>query len=152
MKYLTSLLSLFLAFFLFQGCSVYMAASQPEKIDLATLEELGMPRDHVITKLGAPTSSTKNENGTRTDVFEFYEGSVTGWKVGRATFNVLADIVTLGLWEVVATPTEVALKGQKITAIAAFDQNDLLTEFRVLGRVEAEEPEEVDQEAEDELF
>ncbi len=116
------------------GCSVYMAASQPEKKDLSALDSGGMPRDHVIAKLGAPTSSTMHEDGTRTDIYEFYEGSAGGWKVGRATFHAVADVFTLGLWEIVGTPTEMAVKGEKVTARAIYDKAMNLTEFKVLGQ------------------
>ena len=114
-----------------QGCSVYMAGTQPPKVDVATFEAGGMSRDQVISKLGVPVSSTKHEDGTRTDLFEFYRGSATGWKVGRATFNALADVFTIGLWEVVATPTEMIIKGDKVTARAEFNKDDMLKEFVV---------------------
>ena len=117
-----------------QGCSVYLAASQPDEVDIAALEQGGMPRDAVISKIGGPISSTKNANGTRTDVYEFYEGSATGWKVGRATFHLIADIFTAALWEIIATPTELAIRGSKITARADYDQRDIMTVFKILGR------------------
>jgi outer membrane protein assembly factor BamE (lipoprotein component of BamABCDE complex) len=138
MKHLTLTLSGLLASALCQGCSVYMAGSQHEKVDLASLEHEGMPRDNIIARLGPPTSSTKYEDGTRIDIYQFYEGSASGWKVGRAVFHGVADVFTLGLWEVVGTPTEMAVKGDKITARATFDRNDNLKEFKVLGREKAE--------------
>ena len=58
-------------------------------------------------------------------------GSATGWKGGRATFNALADVFTIGLWEVVATPTEMIIKGDKVTARAEFNKDDMLKEFVV---------------------
>lgn len=116
------------------GCGVYMAFTQPPPVDTAALESGGLSRDVVIERLGAPKSSTKNSNGTRQDVFEFYEGSATGWKIGRGVFHLAADIFTLALWEIVATPTEFAVRGDKITAQADFDNTDRLVTFRVLGR------------------
>ena len=121
-----------------QGCSVYMAGNQPAKVDTAAFESTAIPRDVVIAKLGVPISSTKNEDGTRTDIYEFYAGSAKGWKVGRATFNAVADVFTVGLWEVVATPTEMAIKGDKIIARAVFDKNDVLKEF-VVPKIEKRE-------------
>src|SRR5439155_18067017 len=99
MKQVTFWLSTFLVSLLSQGCSVYMAGNQPPKVDLSAFESGSgsMPREFVITKLGIPTSSVKNEDGTRSDIYEFYEGSATGWKVGRATFNAIADVFTIGL-------------------------------------------------------
>ena len=125
-----------------QGCSVYMAGNQPAKVDMAAFESTAIPRDVVIAKLGVPITSTKNEDGTRTDIYEFYAGSAKGWKAGRATFNAVADVFTIGLWEVVATPTEMAIKGDKIIARAVFDKNDVLKEF-VVPKVQKRETAEV---------
>ena len=87
----------------------------------------------VIARVGVSTSSVKHEDGTRTEIDEFYGGSVAGWKFGRAAFHAAADLFTFALWEVVATPTEMAIKGVKRSARAEFDNNDALKEFRVLG-------------------
>jgi len=115
-----------------QGCSVHMALNQPDKVDLRSLEQGGMSREMLIAKFGMPVSSTKNDDGTRTDVYEFYEGS-SGWKYGRATFNFLADIITITLWELIAWPAETALRGDKLSAMASFDKKDILVQFKVMG-------------------
>ena len=123
------------------GCGVYMAFTQPPRVDTTALEGGGaISRDVVIEKLGAPKSSVKNADGTREDIYEFYEGSDTGWKIGRGIFHLGADIFTYGLWELVATPTEYLMKGDKITAQATFDAADRLTSFKVIGR-EGKKPE-----------
>ena len=111
-----------------------MAFTQPPRIDTGALEGGGLSRDVVIERLGAPKSSLKNADGTREEVFEFYEGSSSGWGIGRGIFHLLADLFTVALWEVVATPTEYVLKGDKLTAQTNFDNADRLTSFRVLGR------------------
>lgn len=116
------------------GCGVYMAFTQPPRIDTAALEAGGLNRDVVIERLGAPKSSVKNADGSREDTFEYYEGSSSGWKIGRGIFHLLADIITITLWEVIATPTEYGLRGDKITAQAEFDNTDRMISFRVLGR------------------
>lgn len=119
--------------FLSQGCSVYLAASQPPKVDLNAFAQAGVPRDMIVAKLGTPTSSVRHENGTRTDVYEFYQGSATGWKVGRAAFHAVADVFTLALWEIIGTPSEMAIRGDKVSARAEFDQSEILREFKVMG-------------------
>ncbi len=121
------------------GCGVYMAFTQPAAVDTAGLEQGGVTRDVVIERLGAPKSSVKNADGTREDIYEFYEGSATGWRIGRGLFHLGADLFTWGLWEIVATPTELLMKGEKITAQANFDASDRLTSFKVLGRVKPTE-------------
>lgn len=133
MKQLSLWISLGLVALLSQGCGVYLAATQPQKVDVDALASGGASRDMVIARLGVPTSSVKHEDGTRTDIYEFYGGSAAGWKFGRAAFHAAADFFTFFLWEVVATPTEMTIKGDKQSARAEFDKSDGLKEFKVLG-------------------
>jgi hypothetical protein len=134
MKSLAMVLAIGIASLFSSGCGVYMAFTQPPRVDTEALEAGGMSRDVVIERLGAPKSSVKNTDGTREDTFEYYEGSSSGWKIGRGIFHLIADIFTIALWEIIATPTEYGVRGDKITAQANFDNTDRFTSFRVLGR------------------
>ena len=134
MRILVCALSIGIASLLSSGCGMYMAFTQPPKVDTGALEAGGLSRDLVIERLGAPKSSTKNVDGSREDIYEYYEGSASGWKIGRGIFHLLADIVTLALWEIIATPTEYVIKGDKITAQIDFNNTDRMTTFRVLKR------------------
>lgn len=134
MKSLAMVLFVGVASLFSSGCGVYMAFTQPPRVDTGALESGGMSRDVVIERLGAPKSSIKSADGTREDTFEFYEGSSSGWRIGRGIFHLLADLFTIALWEIIATPTEYAVRGEKITAQATFDNTDRLTSFRVLRR------------------
>lgn len=134
MRTLLAVAVLLLSTLFSSGCGVYMAFTQPNHVDTNQLSAGGLSRDMVIERLGAPKSSVKNADGTREDIFEFFEGSKTGWKVGRGLFHLGADIVSLGLWELVATPGEYLLKeSSKVTARASFDANDRVTLFKVIG-------------------
>jgi hypothetical protein len=134
MKTLLYALSIGVASLLSSGCGMYMAFTQPPKVDTQALEAGGLSRDMVIERLGAPRASTKNVDGSREDTYEYYEGSESGWKIGRGVFHLLADVFTLALWEVIATPTEYVIKGEKLTAQVNFDNTDRMTAFKVLGR------------------
>lgn len=123
------------------GCGVYMAFTHPPFVDTAALEAgVGWSRERVIEKLGAPRSSVRNADGTRVELYAFYEGAATGSNVGRGIVHLVMDIFTLGLWEIRATRTEYAIRGDKLTGQATFDKDDRLASFRVLG-VELTEPE-----------
>jgi hypothetical protein len=119
-----------------EGCGVYMAFTQPPKVNQEGLEKGEVSRDYVMAQLGPPRTSTKNPDGSRTDIYEFYEGSASGWKIGRGVFHLLADVLTFGLWEIVATPTEFAVRGDKVKAEAKFNKEEMLTAYKVLGRKE----------------
>ena len=88
-----------------QGCSVYMAANQPDKKDVSVFN-VGTPRTHVIAEAGSPRYTKENADGTLTDTFVFVQGYSSGSKAGRALFHGAADFLTLGLWEVIGTPVE----------------------------------------------
>lgn len=101
------------------GCSVMMAAKAPGKKDLGVLTP-GVPRAKVIAELGTPLETSRQTTEIR-DVFGFKQGYSTPTRVGRAGFHAVADVMTLGLWEVAATPLEGALDGEAVRAEVLYD-------------------------------
>jgi hypothetical protein len=116
------------------GCGVYMAFTAPPPVDVTAFDEQKLPRPYLIERLGMPKGSTIHDDGTIEDVYEFYEGQSQGWSKGRGVLHVVGDVLTLALWEIVATPFEWAARGDKITAVAEFDKNQQLVSFKVIGR------------------
>lgn len=114
----------------FPGCSVFMAAKQPKKKDLAVLNP-GTQRPLLIAEFGAPIH-TETKDGNKVDVFSFVQGYSTGAKTGRAVFHGAADVFTLGLWEVVGTPTEAILDGQDMAVQVNYDAGDKVVSSVVL--------------------
>ncbi len=84
---------------LLPACSVGMAASGHKKQDTSILFP-GSNRAVIMSKLGPPETSKKNEDGTRTDSYLIKEGNEKS--SGRAWAFAGLDLLTLGLWEVVA--------------------------------------------------
>ena len=119
-----------------QGCGVYMAFTQPDPVSYEWLNPGQAQRGMVMSVLGTPVESISTEDGGRVDTYRFYEGTSTGWSAGRAMLHMMADLFTLGLWEIVATPTEFAIRGDKITTQAVFDSKDVLRKFTVIKREE----------------
>ena len=101
------------------GCSVFMAAQLPDKKDLNVLKP-GVPRSVVIAEMGAP-SSYEELQGTRTEVYKFKQGYSTPNKISRAVFHGTADVITCGLWEVVATPGEYYFSGTETIVMVSYD-------------------------------
>ena len=104
------------------GCSVFMAAKQPEKKDTKMLV-VGVPRAVVLAELGAPISTVRN-NEEITDVFSFKQGYGKAAKFGRTVFHGVADIATLGLWELIGTPIESGFDGNNVAYQITYDKND----------------------------
>jgi len=116
----TILLSLFVM--VCSGCSVYMAAKQPTRKNLEVFSA-GTPRSLVLAEIGQPQAS-EMKAGKRVDVFSFVQGYSKGAKAGRAFFHGAADVLTLGLWEVVGTPTEAIFDGQKVAYEVTYGTSD----------------------------
>ena len=80
------------------GCSVFMAAKQPDYKNV-DLFRVGTPRTQLLAEFGNPVSSD-TKNGTKCDTFSFTQGYTGGAKAGRAFLHGVADVFTLGLWDV----------------------------------------------------
>lgn len=104
------------------GCAVYMAANQPDKKDLGVLKA-GTPRSSLLAEFGTPIH-TATRNGARVDIFSFTQGYSGLEKGGRAVLHGAADVLTLGIWEVVGTPIEGAANGTKVSVEVAYDAED----------------------------
>ena len=111
-----------LALCLLQGCSVFMAASGDKEPDLGAFE-VGSTRGQVEQQLGSPVSSTTLSNGDREDTYEYVLGNEPS--PGRAFAHGAADVLTLGLWEVVGTPIE-ATTGDTRQVRIVYDSNNLV--------------------------
>jgi len=129
------------------GCSVYMAAKQPDAKDLNVFA-VGTPRNMVLSEIGQPQAS-EVKNGKRVDVFAFVQGYSKGAKTGRAVAHGVADVFTLGLWEVVGTPTEAVFDGDKMSFEVTYDSSDKVEKVVKLSGPKEELASNVSSKAED---
>jgi hypothetical protein len=106
----------------FSGCAVVMAARQPDKKNLKTLE-IGTPRNNVLAEFGSPAGTETDSQGNRVDVFQFKQGFDTATKATRSLVHGVADVFTLGLWEVVGTPAEAIFGGKDMAIKVTYDEN-----------------------------
>lgn len=103
-----------------QGCSVYLAAHQPDKKDLTVLER-GTPRQDVAAELGAPIWS-EDRNKDTVEIYKFKQGYSKSVKLGRTLFHAIADVASIGVWEIPGTLIEkVGLHGMDTTAKVFYD-------------------------------
>lgn len=119
------------------GCSVHKAANQPGKKDINLLA-VGTPRENLIAEFGSPINS-EIKNGKKVEIYKFVQGYSGGAKAGRAFFHGAADVVTLGLWELVGTPVEGAYTGDEMAFKVTFDENDKVLEVSPLNDESQEE-------------
>jgi hypothetical protein len=114
------------------GCSVWMATHQEPHRDLNVLKA-GHSRSEVLAELGPPVNTEMRE-GQRVDVFSFTQGQDGLFNAGRAIGHGAADFFTFGLWEVVGTPTEMVLKGDKIAIEVTYDSQEKVVKTLPLGK------------------
>ena len=112
------------------SCAVVMASKQPTKKNIEMLA-VGISRSLVVAELGAPITS-EYKNGQRHEIYTFTQGYSKAAKVGRAFFHGAADVATMGLWELIGTPTETVMNGQKTSYEMIFDENDRLLTAQLL--------------------
>jgi hypothetical protein len=104
------------------GCSVMMAARAPERVDMNVLN-LGEPRGRVVSELGVPVQS-RDGDSSGSDVFAFKQGYSLPQRTGRVALHGLADVATIGLWELVGTPMETSLQGEDVRVQVDYDASN----------------------------
>jgi hypothetical protein len=114
------------------GCSVYMAVKQPDAKNLDLLA-VGTPRDVLLAEFGLPLVS-ETRDGHKYEIFKFVNGYSAGAKAGRAVFHGAADVLTLGIWEVVGTPTEGIFSGDEMAFQVRYDKDDHVDEVAALKK------------------
>jgi hypothetical protein len=87
--------SVLMALVSLNGCSIYKALDQPGPADLAGIG-VGIPRQTIITKLGAPKMIDTTKEGLKQDVFEFQSGFHQASKA-RVILYLAGDVFTLGV-------------------------------------------------------
>lgn len=128
---------LLVTFSVSNGCSVYKAANQPDKKDVNLLS-VGTPRENIIAEFGSPIHS-EVQDGKKVEIYKFIQGYSGGAKGTRAFFHGAADVMTLGLWEIVGTPIEGAYSGDEMAFKVTFDENDNIFEVSPLNDESNEE-------------
>jgi hypothetical protein len=121
-----------LALVTLSGCSVFMAAKQPDAKNI-DLFKVGTPRALLLAEFGLPVVSEERK-GKKFEIFKFTNGYTAGAKAGRAVFHGAADVLTLGIWEVVGTPTEGVFNGTEMAFRVRYDASDNVDEVAALKK------------------
>ncbi len=114
------------------SCSVFMAAKQPDKKNVE-LFKVGTPRSMLLAEFGMPTVSESRE-GKKYEIYKFVQGYSAGAKAGRAVFHGAADVLTLGLWEVVGTPVEGTFSGDEMAYEVRYDDESRVDQVIALKK------------------
>jgi hypothetical protein len=98
------------------GCSVLMASTRSSYRGNLNIIKVGVERTAVIAELGEPDSFSTLENGGYDDRYILDPDAHRTWfRVLTVIFYLGADLFTLGLWELIGTPLEIAAKDRIVT-------------------------------------
>jgi hypothetical protein len=88
------------------GCSTVREANRPDPVKLAQFHA-GDHRLDVLGKIGAPMVAAQKDEQNSCDIYRMYTHGASGLRKGAVVAGkAVADLATLGLFEVVATPAE----------------------------------------------
>ena len=112
------------------GCSIYMEATRPTPVDLGKFHP-GDSRSSVTQELGTPVTTSRDAGGTSCDLYLLYtKGYGVAGKAPIAVGELAADFFTVGLAEIVLSPTEAITRNEKRTVWFCY-QNDALLSVTV---------------------
>lgn len=115
---------------LLAGCSVFMEASRPDSVDMKQFV-VGEQRTLVVAELGSPIA-TAQQGDQSCDIYRLYTSGPS--KVGRGAITAteaVADVLTLGLAEVVSTPVEGMTQSSKHSVTMCYSKNQQLVTQQV---------------------
>jgi hypothetical protein len=125
----TTILILLCASLLLPGCSAFMAGKKQTKKDLSVLR-IGGNRDDIVAVLGAPYQTQRFEDGRVKDTYKIVENAPSeGMKTVEVLGNGVLSIGTLGLWEIVGTPIQIATQQEATLFILYYSKDNKLTAY-----------------------
>jgi hypothetical protein len=122
-----------------QACSPFMEADRPNPVRLSQFP-IGESRMDVLSKIGGPLSTTQ-DSGNSCDIYKLYTtGPSKGGKTAIAAGEAVADVFTLGLAEVIFTPTEIATKNEEHVTVFCYSPDDKLVSVTQADTATGTEP------------
>lgn len=111
------------------GCGPVLEATRPDPVDLSKFVP-GEKRTSVLAEVGGPVASSKDGDNS-CDIYKlFTRGPDAVGKGAIAAGEVVADVFTLGLSEVVFTPAEAATRNSKHTVLFCYSSEEKLVSVK----------------------
>jgi len=113
------------------SCSPVLEATRPDPVDLDQFV-VGESRMNVLAELGNPVATQDDDNSDNScDIYKLYtHGPEAVGKGAIAAGEAAADVVTLGLAEVLFTPVEAATRNSKHTVIFCYNDDKKLVSVK----------------------
>lgn len=107
-----------------------MAASGNKEQDTSIIFP-GSTRPVIMSKLGPPDTTRTLEDGKVEETYLIKQGNESS--SGRAWAHAGLDVLSLGLWEVVATPYELAQSEEKSRWVVTYDDKGTVVGVQKMG-------------------
>jgi len=115
------------------SCSSKIEASHLTGADVSFLG-VGVLRSQVLANFGLPAQSYKNANGKTVDFYQLDpNGPSQSTKSTIEDIDIVADIFTLGLAEIVAVPIEYATKHEPTNYVITYSADDRVETVQIGG-------------------
>lgn len=110
---------------LLSACGPVMEATRPDPVDISQFVP-GEKRIKVLSEVGNPVT-TSPDGSNSCDIYKLYtRGPGAVGKGVIAAGEAVGDVLTLGLSEVLWTPTEAATRNSKHTVLFCYDPSNKL--------------------------
>jgi hypothetical protein len=98
------------------GCSVAMSANRSTRRGDVAMLRPGAERTLIEATFGLPNSSHSLEDGKTIAIYLLDpDAHSEGAKAAAIGGHLIMDVLTLGLWEVIGTPLEIAARDQLVS-------------------------------------
>ena len=112
-----------------QGCSAFMAGKKQTRKDLSVIR-IGGHRDDIVAVLGAPYQTQRFEDGQVKDTYKIVEDAPSKeMKTVEVLGNGVLSIGTLGLWEIIGTPMQIASQQEATLFILYYGPDNKLKAY-----------------------
>ena len=127
------ILPLLLILTILPGCSVAMSASRSTYKGDPAMIQVGADRAVIESTFGSPNMTASMENGNTKAVYKIDpDAHREGARNAAVAGHVVADVLTLGLWEAVGTPMELAAQDRFTTYIILYGKDDKIKSVEVV--------------------
>lgn len=135
MKYikLYPVICLLLSSFVLSGCSAVMAGKRSTYKGDPKILTIGQTRMVVESTLGVPDMSSPLDGGKQRVIYRMDPDAHTrGARNAAVAGHIVADVLTLGLWEIAGTPAELAAQDEIHNYIVTYDASGVIESVEVL--------------------
>ncbi len=128
-----NILPLLLASFILSGCAVAMSAKRSTYQGDPAIIQVGADRMQIESTFGSPNMTASLGEGETKVIYKIDPNAHReGTRNAAVAGHVAADVLTLGLWEIVGTPLELAAQDDFTTYIIVYDANNKIKSVEVV--------------------